>query len=96
MSEIRCKEWVSTGGKYVEKGYTTQEVKAIFSEGDLAYQMAIEIERLTAENKLLNDVYEAAKRVNAEVWADDAGGYDPAWFEVEEAIAAVQEGKDDE
>ena len=57
---------------------------------------ADEIERLQAENKLLNDVYEAAKRVNAEVWADDAGGYDPAWFEVEEAIADVLEGKDDE
>ena len=58
MSEIRCKEWVSTGGKYVEKGYTTQEVKTIFSEGDLTYQMAIEIERLQARVEQLEGALE--------------------------------------
>jgi len=54
------------------------------------------IERLTADNAKLRAVVEAVKVLaqTIDAWADDAGGYDPQWFRVEEALAAL-EGQDD-
>ena len=50
------------------------------------------LERLQSRNELLEVVVEAAKELAKSVddWAADAGGYDPAWFLVEDALAAVK------
>ena len=52
-------------------------------------------DELEAENEKLRAVVKAVSEVNAEIWAEDAGGYDPAWSDVEDALAALQETDDE-
>jgi hypothetical protein len=43
----------------------------------------------------LLDVAVAADAVKAEIWAADAGGYDPAWFDVDNALDKLREVGDE-
>jgi hypothetical protein len=65
-----------------------QSYKADIDKQSTSYLKG-EIERLTALNVELEAAVQAVKRIDAEGWADDAGGYDPAWFDVLDALAQI-------
>lgn len=51
MSDLVVREYVSGPGSYEDKTYSLDEIREIFSPGDLPYVMADEIERLRADNE---------------------------------------------
>ena len=50
---IKVKEYVSGPGEYVDKEYSLDEIREIFNKGDLTYELADEVSRLSAENSRL-------------------------------------------